>query len=273
VEKVKSISIPSPSGALITLADVAAVEKSTGPVTINRDDQTRAVTVTGEVVGRAVGTVNREIQKRLEGIKLPEGYSIKMGGEQEQMVEAFRDLILAFILAVILVYMVMAAQFESLVQPFVIMFTVPLALIGVVFALLVTARHFNMPAFIGVIMLAGIVVNNAIVLVDYINQLRHKGMSRTAAIIKAGPVRLRPILMTALTTILGLLPLALGLGEGGEMRAPMATAVIGGLTISTLLTLVVIPVVYTIMEDIGEIWAGFRKRIRRTRISMEPTGK
>jgi HAE1 family hydrophobic/amphiphilic exporter-1 len=270
VEKVKSISIPSPSGALITLADVAAVEKSTGPVTINRDDQTRAVTVTGEVVGRAVGTVNREIQRRLEGIKLPEGYSIKMGGEQEQMVEAFRDLILAFILAVILVYMVMAAQFESLVQPFVIMFTVPLALIGVVFALLVTARHFNMPAFIGVIMLAGIVVNNAIVLVDYINQLRHKGMSRTEAIIKAGPVRLRPILMTALTTILGLLPLALGLGEGGEMRAPMATAVIGGLTISTLLTLVVIPVVYTIMEDIVKIWTGFWKRIRRTRISMEP---
>lgn len=269
ISKVRNLLIPSPSGALITLGDVARVEKSIGPVTIDRDDQTRVVTITGDVVGRAAGTVNNEIQKKLAAISLPEGYSFKMGGEQEQMMESFRDLFLAFILAVILVYMVMAAQFESLSQPLGIMFTVPLAIIGVVFALLVTRRHLNMPAFIGIIMLAGIVVNNAIVLVDFINQLRHKGMSREEAIIKAGPLRLRPILMTTLTTVLGLFPLALGLGEGGELRAPMATAVIGGLTFSTLLTLVVIPVIYTILEDIGSIWKRIRIGKRRRAVTAE----
>lgn len=270
IEKVRNLLIPNPSGALITLGDVASVEKSIGPVTINRDDQTRVVTVTGDVMGRAAGTVNNEIQEKLQKLNLPEGYSFKMGGEQEQMMESFRDLSLAFILAVILVYMVMAAQFESLSQPFGIMFTVPLAIIGVVLALLMTGRHFSMPAFLGVIMLAGIVVNNAIVLVDFINQLRHKGLSREEAIVKAGPIRLRPILMTTLTTVLGLLPLALGLGEGGELRAPMATTVIGGLTFSTLLTLVVIPVVYTILEDIGSIWKRVRFKRQRATSAGEP---
>ncbi|MCR4431264.1 MAG: efflux RND transporter permease subunit [Tepidanaerobacteraceae bacterium] len=266
ISKIRNLLVQSASGAMITLGDVARVEKGIGPVEIDRDDQTRVVTVTGDVVGRAAGTVNSEIQKKLSSLRLPEGYSYKMGGEQEQMMESFRDLFLALILAVILVYMVMAAQFESLSQPFVIMFTVPLAVIGVVFALLATGRHISMPAFIGIIMLAGIVVNNAIVLVDFINQLRHRGMSREEAIIKAGPTRLRPILMTTLTTVLGLIPLALGLGEGGELRAPMATAVIGGLAFSTLLTLVVIPVIYTIMEDIGSIWKrmGFAKRRKLT---------
>ncbi|MDI3480436.1 MAG: hydrophobic/amphiphilic exporter (mainly bacteria), family [Tepidanaerobacteraceae bacterium] len=267
ISKIKNLLIQGPSGAMITLGDVARVEKGVGPVEIDRDDQTRVVTVTGDIVGRAAGTVNNEIQRKLSTITFPEGYSYKMGGEQEQMVESFRDLFLALILAVILVYMVMAAQFESLAQPFVIMFTVPLAIIGVVFALLLTGRHLNMPAFIGIIMLAGIVVNNAIVLVDYINQLRQRGMSREEAIIRAGSIRLRPILMTALTTVLGLIPLALGLGEGGELRAPMATVVIGGLVFSTLLTLVVIPVIYTIMEDIGSIWKRIRFRKKQKLIS------
>ncbi|MFY9217269.1 MAG: efflux RND transporter permease subunit, partial [Tepidanaerobacteraceae bacterium] len=192
-----------------------------------------------------------------------EGYSIKMGGEQEQMMESFRELILVFLLAVVLVYMVMAAQFESLKHPFVIMFTVPLALIGVVFALLLSGHNISLISLIGVVMLAGIVVNNAIVLIDYVNQLRQRGMSRYEAIITAGPARLRPILMTTLTTVLGLVPLSLGIGEGGELGAPMGVTVIGGLTFSTLLTLIVIPVVYTIFEDWGDILARFKKRIRQ----------
>lgn len=260
IYKVRDLLILGPSGALITLGDVASIDQGKGPVTIVRDNQTRQVTVSCEVVGKATGTINREIQEKLNKFTLPEGYTIDMGGEQEQMVDAFKDLILAFVLAVILVYMVMAAQFESLKQPFIIMFTVPLALVGVVFALLITGRHINITSLIGIIMLAGIVVNNAIVLVDFINQLREKGMPRNEAIVMAGPMRLRPILMTTLTTILGLVPLALGLAEGGELMAPMATTVIGGLTFSTLLTLVVIPVVYTIFEDFGDIIARYKSR-------------
>ena len=262
ISKVKDLLIPSPTGALLTLGNVARIDKGTGPVTIVRENQTRQVTVTGAVVGRDIGTVNREIQEKLSNIHLPEGYSIDIGGEQEQMLESFRDLILVFILAVVLVYMVMAAQFESLKQPFIIIFTVPLSLIGVVFALLLTGRHINMTSLIGVIILAGIVVNNAIVLIDFINQLREKGIPRNEAIIKAGPARLRPILMTTLTTVLGLIPLSLGIGEGGELGAPMGTAVIGGLGLATLLTLVVIPVVYTIFEDWGDILVRYRKNRR-----------
>lgn len=260
ISKVQDLLIPSATGAFLTLRDVAKVEKSTGPVTIVRQNQARQVTVTGTVVGRDIGTVNREIQQKLNELHLPEGYSIKMGGEQEQMMESFSDMLLVFVLAVILVYMVMAAQFESLKHPFVIMFTVPLALIGVVLALLLTGHTINIISLIGVIMLAGIVVNNAIVLIDFINQLRESGMSRNEAIITAGPARLRPILMTTLTTVLGLVPLSLGIGEGGELGAPMAVSVIGGLTFSTLLTLIVIPVVYTIFEDWGDILARYRKR-------------
>jgi HAE1 family hydrophobic/amphiphilic exporter-1 len=166
--------------------------------------------------------------------------------------ESFADLTFALELGVLLVYMVMASQFESLFHPFVIMFTMPLAFIGVVLAFLLTGQTFNIVAFIGVIMLAGIVVNNGIVLIDYINVLRRRGLPREQAALLAGSVRLRPVLMTALTTILGMLPLALGIGEGAEMRMPLAVAVIGGLTVATFLTLIVVPVVYTLLEDLAE---------------------
>lgn len=265
VHKVKSLLIPSPTGAMITLGDIAKIERSSSPITIVRHNQTRQVSVTGAIVGRDTATVNREIQTKLNQLTLPNGYTIEMGGEQEQMLESFRDLILAFFLAVALVYMVMAAQFESFKQPFIIMFTVPLALTGVIFALLLTGRHINLTSLIGVIMLAGIVVNNAIVLIDFINQLRSRGVPRNEAIIEAGPRRLRPILMTTLTTVLGLIPLAFGFGEGAELAAPMATAVIGGLSLATVLTLVVIPVVYTIFEDWGDILARYRKKRRMKR--------
>jgi HAE1 family hydrophobic/amphiphilic exporter-1 len=253
VSKVNDLLIPSPLGVLMTLGDVAKVEKAVGPVSINRVDQTRLMTVSADVLGRDSGAVNREIEQELAKIPLPEGYSIDMGGEQEQMVESFMALFMAFGLAVVLVYMVMAAQFESLKQPFVIMFTVPLALIGVVWALIITGSTLNIVSIIGIVMLAGIVVNNAIVLIDFVNQLREKGVPRDEAIVKAGPLRLRPILMTTLTTVLALIPMAIGTGEGGELRAPMAITVVGGLTVATLLTLVVIPVVYTTFEDLDTL--------------------
>ena len=163
--------------------------------------------------------------------------------------------------------MVMASQFESLFHPFVIMFTMPVTVIGVVLGLFLSGNNFNVVAFIGVIMLAGIVVNNGIVLIDYINVLRNEGLKRTEAILKAGPTRLRPILMTTLTTVLGMLPLAIGVGEGGELSAPMGVVVIGGLTTSTLLTLIFVPVVYSIFDDWGARLS--RKRIKAKNLEVK----
>jgi HAE1 family hydrophobic/amphiphilic exporter-1 len=179
---------------------------------------------------------------------MPEGVAAIVSGQSEEMQESFDSMRFALILAIFLVYLVMASQFESLIHPFVILFTIPLALVGAVLALFLTGTTVNIVALIGVIMLAGIVVNNAIVLVDLINQLRAKGVERFDAIMEAGSARLRPILMTSLTTTLGLLPMAMGFGEGSEIRTPMAITVIGGLAVSTLLTLVVIPVVYSLLD-------------------------
>jgi HAE1 family hydrophobic/amphiphilic exporter-1 len=179
---------------------------------------------------------------------LPNGVTGMVAGQNEEMQASFSSMQFALLLAIFLVYLVMASQFESLVHPFVILLTIPLALVGAVLALFLTGTTVNVVAFIGVIMLAGIVVNNAIVLVDLINQLQARGVEKTAAIIEAGNARLRPILMTTLTTALGLLPMAIGFGEGSEVRTPMAITVIGGLLVSTLLTLVVIPVVYSLLD-------------------------
>lgn len=264
----RSLLISTPTGLTVPLADVADIVIARGPVTIDREDQARVVTVSCDVFGRPLGGVSQDIRRQLAGLKLPPGYTITFGGQNKEMTDAFAGLSLALGLAVILVYMVMAAQFESLLHPFTIMFSMPLALIGVVLALLITRKAVSVPAFIGVIVLAGIVVNNAIVLVDYINALRARGLGMREAILTAGPVRLRPILMTTLTTVLGLIPLALGLGEGGEMQAPLAITVIGGLSMSTLLTLVVVPLVYTLFEDIG---SGLRRRLRRIVIGHEET--
>lgn len=257
----EGLSISVPGGAQVPLREVAQVVKVNGPTGISRDNQARVVTVTADVAGRDLGTVTGDIQQAAKELKLPNGYQIEYGGQNKEMMESFQSLGLALVLSIILVYMVMASQFESLMHPFVIMFSMPTTFIGVVAGLAVTGRSLSVPAFIGVIMLAGIVVNNAIVLVDYINTLRRGGMEREEAIVCAGPVRLRPILMTTLTTVLGLAPLTLGLGEGGESQAPMATVVVSGLTMSTLFTLVFVPVVYTIMDDTAE-W--LRKRLGET---------
>ena len=236
---------------LIPLGEVAEFRRAVGPVSITRNDQVRSARVTAQLFGRAVGPVLADIEKQLSNLELPPGYTVDYVGEQQQMSDSFGSLWQALVLAIMLVYMIMAAQFESLLHPFIIMFALPQTFVGVVLSLVITGRTLNVPAFIGVIMLAGIVVNNAIVLVDYINKLRSRGLSCREAILTAGPHRLRPILMTTMTTVLGMLPLALGFGAGAETQAPLATVVIGGLTASTLLTLLVVPVIYSLMEDLG----------------------
>ena len=242
---VSPASYPVPV-ALESVADVQAVD---GPAEIRRLDQERVAVISANLDGRDLGGVAEEIETTLADLPLPEGFSVSIGGQNEEMVRSFDSMKFALLLAVFLVYLVMASQFESLLHPLVIMFTIPLGLIGSALGLLATDTTISVVVLIGLIMLAGIVVNNAIVLVDYINRLRRdEGMEKFAAVLRAGEVRFRPILMTTSTTVLGLLPMALGLGEGAEIRTPMAITVIGGLLVSTLLTLVLIPVVYTLMD-------------------------
>jgi HAE1 family hydrophobic/amphiphilic exporter-1 len=251
-EDVYNTSIMSPMMQKVSLENVATLQEAEGPVTIERKKQDRLVTVTAELQGRDLGSVNRDLRTRLKSLKVPEGFIVTVGGSAEEQMESFQWLGLALIGAVFLVYAVMASLFESLIDPFIIMFTFPLAVIGVVWLFFFTGTIFSIIAFVGVIMLAGIVVNNAIVMVDYINQLRERGMGLREVVLEGGRTRLRPILMTALTTILAMVPLALGFGAGAEMRYPMARAVVGGLTASTVLTLVLVPVLYTIFEDFAD---------------------
>lgn len=260
----EQIDITTPTGINIPLSQVADISVVKSPVSISRENQEKVVTVNSQIVGRDLRSIVTDINAELQEYQLPEGYYYSMGGENKEMMEAFSQLLLALGLAVILIYMVMAAQFESLIHPFVIMFTIPLAFSGGALALFITGRAFGVTAFIGIIMLAGIVVNNGIVLIDYINILRSEGKERTEAITIAGPVRLRPILMTTLTTILGLVPLALGIGEGAELQAPMATVVIGGLVLSTVLTLVFVPVLYTIFDDMSNSFKSKLKKLKKS---------
>ena len=247
VEDLEKLSI-NPSGTVkIPLASVADIRLERGPSEIRRVDQERVALVTANLKGRDLGSATADIEKVIDGLLLPPDFRIRIGGQQKEMATSFDSMKLAIALAIFLVYLVMASQFESLVQPFIIMFTIPFALLGVILTLLITSTVISVVVLIGLIMLAGIVVNNAIVLLDYINTLRKEGTSKRDAIKKAGQVRLRPILMTTMTTVLGLLPMALGLGEGAELRTPMAVTVIGGLLIGTVLTLVVIPTVYDLV--------------------------
>jgi HAE1 family hydrophobic/amphiphilic exporter-1 len=261
IQDIESMMLASPLGTLVPLYAVADFEYASGPVQINRTDQARVLTVTSAIRGRALGSVVQDIQNRMADYPLPEGYTLFYGGENQQLMETFGDLILAMILGVVLVYMVMAAQFESLVHPFVIMAAVPLGFTGALAGLLLAGVSLSVPAVLGMIVLAGIVVNNGIVLVDYMNILRREGgASRRESILQAGTIRLRPILMTTMTTVLALVPLALGIGEGAELQLPLAVSIIGGLTLSTLLTLVVIPVLYTLTDDFGAWVRGWIQR-------------
>ena len=232
--------------SLDAVADVVLVE---GPAEIRRLDQERVVVITANLTGRDLGSAVADIRVITDNIALPDGFDISIGGQNEEMERSFESMKFALLLAVFLVYLVMASQFESLLQPLVIMFTIPLGMVGSALALLLLDETVSVVVLIGLIMLAGIVVNNAIVLVDYINTLRRRdGLPKFEAVAEAGRLRLRPILMTTSTTVLALLPMAMGVGQGSEIRAPMAITVIGGLLLSTLLTLVVIPMMYTVLE-------------------------
>src|SRR5690606_19521797 len=213
---------------------------------IERRDGQRVTYITANLeTGMALGDAMESIQDELSTIALPEGFNLVMGGQYEEQIKAQRDFTMAIVMALVLIYMVMAAQFERFMDPLIVMCSVPLALIGVIPTLILTGTTVNMQSLMGLVMLVGIVVNNAIVLVDYINLLRREeGMSIREAVKEAGKLRLRPILMTTTTTVLGLLPLAIGIGAGAEMQAALARVVIGGLVASTLITLVFIPIVY-----------------------------
>ena len=248
IDEIRHLIVNPTSERPVTLDAVANVTVSQGPSEIRRVAQDRVAIISANFAYGDLGSAAAEAGDIVGRTTLPAGISAIVSGQSEEMQDSFKSMQFALALAVFLVYLVMASQFESLIHPFVILFTIPLALVGAVLALFITGTTVNIVAFIGVIMLAGIVVNNAIVLVDLINQLRTQGKERIEAIMEAGTARLRPILMTSLTTTLGLLPMAMGFGEGSEVRTPMAITVIGGLTVSTMLTLVVIPVVYSLMD-------------------------
>jgi len=232
----------------IPLSAVADIVELEGPAEIRRADGERTALITANLVGRDLGSASQDIAVALDSMAFPAGFDYRIGGQRQEMETSFQSMQLAIGLAVFMVYLVMASQFESLLHPFVILFSVPFSAIGVLATLYLLDVTVSIVVLIGVIMLAGIVVNNAIILVDYTNQLRRRGMAKVDALRQAGQVRLRPILMTTSTTVLGLLPMALGLGEGSELRAPMAITVIGGLLTSTLLTLLIIPAVYSLLD-------------------------
>lgn len=249
IESLKSMQLRSPAGLFVKLEDIATVAVQEGPVSIRRSDQAAAVAFFVEYETKeSLGGISAKVDQALQKSKLPSETQVVFSGDRELYDSAINDMLLAVALAVVLVYIVMAAQFESFKHPFVIMFTVPLMIIGVAIAMFMTNTLIGVTSVIGILVLVGIVVNNGIVLVDYINQQKSKGMGTYDAILLATQDRLRPILMTALTTILGLLPLALGFGEGTEMNQPMGIAVIGGLVTSTLLTLYIVPTVYSLMD-------------------------
>lgn len=242
----------SSEGTPVYLRDVATVRTTLGPTTIRRENQNRVLQLTGDVVATvaSVGEVNDEIRARIADVELPDGYAILIGGEQEAIDENNRQLTIVILLAIFMVFVVMAVQYESIINPLVILFAIPVSLTGVGLLLAATGTPLSAPVLLGVILLAGIVVNNAILLVEYAEQIRReRGVSRAEAIVEAGGVRLRPILMTTLTTVFGTLPLALGIGDGAELMQPLAIAVVGGVSVSTLLTLFVVPSAYLILNS------------------------
>jgi HAE1 family hydrophobic/amphiphilic exporter-1 len=249
-DALRQVLVPLPAGGSVPLDQVATIEDGTGPVRIVRDDQKRVVSVVANLSDTDLGSAMARVRAAVDPISrgLPQGYSIVYGGQYEDMQDAFLQLTGALVLAVLMVYMVMASQFESFAHPFTIMFTMPLAVIGVVWVLLLTGTSLSVASFVGVIMLAGIVVKNGIVMVDYINQLRAQGMEILEAAAKGAATRLRPVLITSLTTIIGTIPMAIATSQGSSMTAPLGRTIIGGLTAATFLTLLVVPVVYLYVD-------------------------
>ena len=248
IDDIKKLTITSSTGKMIPLENIIDIRMTKSPVQIDRKYQQRLVEVTANVEGRDLGSIADEIRQKITGIEKPAGFSIQLSGNSEQQSKTFTSLLFALILAVVLVYMIMASQFQSLIDPFIIMFTVPLGMVGVLWMLFLTNTTLSVTSFEGIIVMVGIVVSNGILLVDYINRLRKRGVELHEAVKSGGRTRLRPILMTTLATVLGLIPMAIGVG-GESSQAPLAITVIGGLTVSTFLTLLFIPVLYTVFEE------------------------
>jgi HAE1 family hydrophobic/amphiphilic exporter-1 len=236
---------------MVSLREIASIAPGSGPQQINRKEQLREVLITANVFNRAAGDAANELRGKLDHIALPPGYRFTMGGSSKDIQESFAYAVQALALAVVFIYLILASQFGSFIQPVAIMMSLPLSLIGVVLALILFRSTLNIFSIIGFIMLMGLVTKNAILLIDFVNQERRAGKGRREAVLAAGRIRLRPILMTTLAMIFGMIPLALGLGEGGEQRSPMGQAVIGGVMASGLLTLVVVPVIYTYLDDLA----------------------
>jgi hydrophobe/amphiphile efflux-1 (HAE1) family protein len=243
------ISLRTPSGGMVGLDTVARIRRSSGPVVINRKYLQRIIDVTANVApGKDLGRASEAIQRALDDLPPPDGFTVQLGGQTEAQKKAFADLSFAGVLAILLVYMVLASQFRSLIDPLVIMFSVPLGVTGVFLMLYLTGTTLSVNSFMGIIMMVGIVVSNGVLLVDFANVLRERGKPLIEATVEAGRTRLRPILMTTIATVVGLVPMALGIGEGSETNMPLARAVIGGLTVSTLFTLFLVPALYTVLE-------------------------
>ena len=252
IDEILNLTLTTSTGEQVTLRNLVTTKSGRGPILIDRKEQQRLVTVQANIAGRDLGSVASDVQALLDQISRPAGYDLKVSGKFEEQQKAFRELVVSLVLALILVYMVLACQYESLIAPLVVIVSVPMAAVGVLVMLFLTQTTLNLQSYIGCIMLGGIVVNNAILLVDQAGQLTAGGMTVREAVAEAGRRRLRPILMTTLTTILALLPLALGIGEGADAQAPLARAVIGGLAGSTLITLVLIPAVYSLFHPEAE---------------------
>jgi HAE1 family hydrophobic/amphiphilic exporter-1 len=234
---------------MVPLRQVASIEPAAGANQINRRDLNREVEISANVIGRSAGQANTEIKRVLDNMNWQPGYRYQVGGAAKNMQESFNYALSALVLAIVFIYMILASQFGSFLQPIAIMSALPLTLIGVFLSLLLFRSTLNLFSIIGFVMLMGLVTKNAILLVDFANQARKAGAERNAALLEAAHVRLRPILMTTLAMVFGMIPLALGIAEGSEQRAPMGQAVIGGIITSSILTLVVVPVIYTWLDD------------------------
>ncbi len=248
-EDLSRLFVIGDGGRPISLGSVAEVKQGVGPVMIERKYQQRLIKITATPQGKDLGSIAQDIEDKLKALPLPPGFQFQLTGQIQQQREAFGSLKFTSLLAIILVYMVMASQFRSLLDPFIIMFSVPLGMIGVIWSLFLTRTTLNVTSFMGIIMMVGIVVSNGVLLVEYMNELRRHGHGVREAVMLGGRTRLRPILMTSICTVVGLIPMALGIGTGSEANAPLARAVIGGLTVSTALTLLLIPTLYVMIEE------------------------
>jgi len=242
------LQIPTNMGTLVALEEIADIEMTTGQTGVTRIDQSRVATVSADVYGRDLASVSADVKELVNTIPLPKGCAVEYGGSDAEMIEIFKDLFTLIALAILMVYGVMACQFESLLLPIIIMVSLPVMLIGVFVGLLLSGQTINMMSLLGILLLEGVVVNNAIVLVDYIQTLRRDGMCKREAILESGKTRMRPILITTLTTILAMLPQLIGNGTGSEMFKPMAASIIFGLAFSTVISLFVVPIIYELTE-------------------------